>query len=83
MKNIPGIGVPKDSGAGETPVIEELNPTLANLVGRIEYQQTQGALVTNFRLIKAGALHRANGGVLLLDARTLVSEPTRVFTKVS
>lgn len=63
-----------DQGGG-APVIEELNPTLANLVGRIEYLQTQGALVTNFRLIKAGALHRANGGTLMLDARSLLSEP--------
>jgi predicted ATP-dependent protease len=58
----------------DAPVIEELNPTLANLVGRIEYLQMQGALVTNFRLIKAGALHRANGGTLLLDVRALLSE---------
>jgi lon-related putative ATP-dependent protease len=57
------------------PVIEELNPTLGNLVGRIEYLQMQGALVTNFRLIKGGALHRANGGTLLLDVRALLSEP--------
>jgi predicted ATP-dependent protease len=59
----------------DPPVIEELNPTLANLVGRVEYLQLQGALVTNFRLIKAGALHRANGGTLLLDVRALLSEP--------
>lgn len=57
------------------PVIEELHPTLGNLVGRIEYQQTQGALVTNFRLIRGGALHRANGGTLLLDVRSLLAEP--------
>jgi lon-related putative ATP-dependent protease len=59
----------------DAPVVEELNPTLANLVGRVEYLQMQGALVTNFRLIKAGALHRANGGTLLLDVRALLSEP--------
>jgi lon-related putative ATP-dependent protease len=63
-----------DHGAG-APVVEELHPTLANLVGRIEYLQVQGALVTNFRLIKAGALHRANGGTILLDARSLLTEP--------
>lgn len=61
------------------PVIEELNPTLANLVGRVEYLQMQGALVTNFRLIKAGALHRANGGTLLLDVRSLLTEPYSWF----
>jgi lon-related putative ATP-dependent protease len=63
-----------DNGSN-APVIEELNPTLANLVGRVEYLQLQGALVTNFRLIKPGALHRANGGTLLLDVRALLSEP--------
>jgi predicted ATP-dependent protease len=56
------------------PVVEELHPTLASLVGRVEYLQIQGALVTNFQLIKAGALHRANGGTLLLDARSLLTE---------
>ena len=56
-------------------MVEELHPTLGNLVGRIEYLQMQGALVTNFRLIKAGALHRANGGTILLDARSLLTEP--------
>lgn len=63
-----------DHAAG-APVIEELHPTLANLVGRIEYLQMQGALVTNFRLIKSGALHRANGGTILLDVRGLLTEP--------
>ena len=57
------------------PVVDELHPTLGDLVGRVEYLQMQGALVTNFRLIKAGALHRANGGSILLDARALLSEP--------
>lgn len=63
-----------DHGSG-APVVEELHPTLGDLVGRVEYLQMQGALVTNFRLIKPGALHRANGGFLLLDARALLSEP--------
>jgi len=57
------------------PVVEELHPTLGNLVGRIDYVALQGVLVTNFRLIRAGALHRANGGYLLLDIRNLLSEP--------
>lgn len=57
------------------PVIEELHPTLSNLVGRIEYLPMQGALVTNFRMIKPGALHRANGGTILIDARGLLTEP--------
>jgi lon-related putative ATP-dependent protease len=57
------------------PIVEELHPTLGNLIGRIEYVSLRGALVTNFRLIKAGAVHRANGGYLLLDARSLLTEP--------
>src|SRR5690606_4283416 len=46
-----------------------------NLIGRIEHQAQFGALVTDFSLIKSGALHRANGGYLLLDARKLLIEP--------
>ncbi len=63
-----------DHGAG-APVVEELHPTLGNLTGRIEYQSQRGVLVTNFRLIKAGSVHRANGGYLLIDVRSLLSEP--------
>jgi predicted ATP-dependent protease len=61
--------------APSAPVIEELHPTLGNLIGRIEYVPVRGALVTNFRLVKAGAIHRANGGYLLLDARSVLLEP--------
>jgi len=56
------------------PVVEEPHPTLSNLVGRIEHISDQGVLITNFRLIRAGALHRANGGAILLDARNLLTE---------
>ena len=48
----------------------KLHPTLGNLVGRIEYIAVQGALVTNFRLIKAGRLHRANGGAICSTCAT-------------
>lgn len=57
------------------PVVEEVHPTLSNLIGRIEYLSLQGALLTNFRLIRAGALHHANGGTILIDARALLTEP--------
>ena len=64
------------AGHSETgPVVEELHPTLGNLLGRVEHIQIQGALVTNFRMIKPGALHRANGGTILIDARSLLTEP--------
>jgi len=59
----------------QAPVVEELHPTLGNLLGNIEYMSQHGVLVTNFRLIKAGALHRANGGYLLLNVRNLLMEP--------
>lgn len=65
----------QSAGKPGAPIIEELHPALANLIGRIEYVSIRGALVTNFRLIKGGALHRANGGYLLLDVRSLLMEP--------
>lgn len=57
------------------PVIRERNPTEQNLVGRIEYEARLGALVTNFRMLRPGALHRANGGFLLVEARDLLLRP--------
>lgn len=60
---------------GKAPAIEEFHPTLGNLLGRVEHMSFQGALVTNFRMIKAGSLHRANGGTILIDARSLLTEP--------
>lgn len=60
---------------GHAPVVEELNPTLGNLLGRVEHMSYQGAIVTNFSMIKAGSLHRANGGTIIIDARSLFSEP--------
>ncbi|MEX5726797.1 lon-related putative ATP-dependent protease [Rhodovulum iodosum] len=62
-------------GAEGAPVVQEALPTLANLIGRIEYQSERGALVTNFSMIRSGALHRANGGVLILDAAHVLTEP--------
>ncbi|WP_283789520.1 Lon protease family protein (plasmid) [Bermanella sp. WJH001] len=62
----------EDSGA---PVIYESHPNYANLFGRIEYTSEQGALVTHYRKICPGALHRANGGFLIVDAEKLLHEP--------
>ncbi len=54
------------------PVIYEDNPTHQTLVGRVEHLARFGALVTDFNLLVAGALHRANGGYLVLDAQKLL-----------
>lgn len=56
------------------PVVSEENPTYTNLVGRIEHLARFGALLTDFGLIKPGALHRANGGYLLLDLRKVLMQ---------
>ena len=63
------------SGAQGAPVIFETNPTYYNLVGKTEYRAEFGALITDFTMIKAGALHRANGGFLLLQARDVLTSP--------
>jgi predicted ATP-dependent protease len=55
--------------------MHETLPTLANLTGRVEHMSMMGTLVTDFTLIKPGALHRANGGFLVLDARRVLGEP--------
>jgi lon-related putative ATP-dependent protease len=57
------------------PIVVERNPTYYNLLGRIEYRATFGAMTTDFREIKAGALHRANGGFLVLDALDVLRHP--------
>jgi lon-related putative ATP-dependent protease len=62
-----------NSGRQGAPVIYEDNPTYQNLVGRVEYLARFGALSTDFNLILAGALHRANGGYLILDAERLIA----------
>ena len=66
------VGNGKKPGA---PIVSEDNPTYSNLVGRVEHISQFGALVTDFTLIKSGALHRANGGYLLLDIRKVLAPP--------
>ena len=53
------------------PVVYEDDPTFDRLVGRIEHRAEMGTLLTDFHLIRAGALHRANGGYLIIDARSV------------
>jgi len=57
------------------PVVFEHNPTHPNLIGRVEHFAQMGTLRTDFRMIKPGALHNANGGYLILDARKVLTQP--------
>ncbi|OGA67601.1 MAG: ATP-dependent protease [Betaproteobacteria bacterium RIFCSPLOWO2_12_FULL_68_20] len=63
------------AGAQGAPIVYEDHPSHDALVGRIEHIAQMGALVTDFTLIKAGALHRANGGYLILDALKVLTQP--------
>jgi len=56
------------------PVVEERNPTYFNLFGRIDYQAKFGSFVTDFTQVRAGALHRANGGFLVLQLEELLTD---------
>lgn len=63
------------TGASAAPVVYEDHPTYPNLFGRVEHVQVLGALLTDYNLIKDGALHRANGGYLILDALKVLQQP--------
>lgn len=62
-------------GSDGAPVVEADLPSYQNLVGRIDHIAHFGMLVTDFRHIQAGLLHRANGGYLLVDAVKLLTQP--------
>lgn len=88
---IPGIRMPRqeptferydvnvlvdNADAEGAPVVFEPNPTYNNLFGRIEHvMQYGGVAVTDFTMIRPGALHRANGGYLVIDAREVLINP--------
>lgn len=88
---IPGIKIPRQEPTFDryqvnvlvdnkntegAPVVFESNPTYNNLFGRIEHvMQYGGVAVTDFSMIRAGALHKANGGYLILDAREVLINP--------
>ena len=60
----------ESSGA---PVVIETNPTYYNLVGKVEYESQFGMVSTDYTMIKPGAIHRANGGYLILQAMDLLT----------
>ena len=69
-----GVNLFVDNGGQRgAPIVYEDNPTHQTLVGRVEHLARFGALVTDFNLLMPGALHRANGGYLILDAQKLLT----------
>ena len=69
------VFVAHDSDGG-APVVLETNPTYPNLFGRIEHQGVLGGgFVTDHRMLRPGAVHRANGGYLMLPAAEVLSQP--------
>jgi len=71
---IPNILNVRTSGDG-APIVYEPNPSFQNIFGRIEYSSVQGSVYTSYRMIRAGALHKANGGYLLIEADKLMQQP--------
>ncbi len=69
------VNVLVDHADGDgAPVVVEPHPTCSNLLGRIEHRAHMGALFTDFMMVKAGALHRANGGFLVIEALELLKQ---------
>jgi lon-related putative ATP-dependent protease len=64
-----------NEGADKAPVVYEANPNYPNIIGRIEHRAEMGTLMTDFRLVRSGALLQANGGYLVLDTRRMLTRP--------
>ncbi len=71
---LPNILVSHDLNSG-SPVVYESNPTHQNLFGKVEYTNIQGSVYTNYRMIRPGTIHKANGGYLLLDMDKVIEQP--------
>jgi lon-related putative ATP-dependent protease len=71
---LPNLLVSREPDAG-APVIYEQNPTFQNLFGHVDFASFQGSTYTSYRLIRAGALHKANGGYIILEADKLLNQP--------
>ncbi|EGR1423836.1 Lon protease family protein [Vibrio vulnificus] len=59
----------------EFPIVVEETPNYHTLFGSIETATFKGTVFTDFSLIRAGSLHKANGGVLLMDAQKVLEQP--------
>ena len=62
-------------GTNTAPVVYEANPSYANIIGKIEHRAEMGALLTDFRMVRSGALLQANGGYLILDMHRVLARP--------
>lgn len=71
---LPNLLVAREPKEG-APVVYEQNPTFQNLFGHVDFASFQGSTYTSYRLIRPGALHKANGGYLLLEAEKLLNQP--------
>jgi predicted ATP-dependent protease len=63
------------AGSDGAPIVTVDHPTCQQLIGRVDHIAHMGTLHTDYRLIKPGALHRANGGYVLIDAIKLLTQP--------
>lgn len=68
------VFVTRNDGDG-APVVRENNPTYNNLLGKIDYKSRWGFMTTDHNMVKAGAVHRANGGYLILQALDVLVNP--------
>ncbi|MEE9276914.1 MAG: Lon protease family protein, partial [Dehalococcoidia bacterium] len=64
-----------DEPPPHAPIVDERQPTYQNLFGHIDYEQRLGAVTTDFTMVQPGAIHKANGGYLILQAPDLMSDP--------
>lgn len=71
---VPNLLITNHSSKG-APVVYEAHPTYTNLFGRVEYWNEAGANTTNFQHIRSGALHRANGGYLVVEIAKILEDP--------
>ncbi|MBI5718838.1 MAG: AAA family ATPase [Burkholderiales bacterium] len=63
------------AGTDGAPIVTIDHPTHQQLIGRVDHLARMGTLLTDYRLVKPGALHRANGGFILIDAAKLLVQP--------
>lgn len=74
------VNVIVDNSEIEHPrVIYEEDPTIANLIGNIEYRNTNASYTTDISLINAGSLIKANGGCLVLRLSSLASSGSSYY----